>query len=122
MTTPITTSTTDSHYTPSIIIIPVVPATDDSPEVSKRTRVETLLNVSPKNKEHYQSKKEAIHLLWTGIGDEIYLTVDACKTAHDIWIVIERLQQGKSLNIQDFKTNLFWEFGKFTSHDGESME
>ncbi|GJT40163.1 retrovirus-related pol polyprotein from transposon TNT 1-94 [Tanacetum coccineum] len=37
-------------------------------------------------------------------------------------IAIERLQQGESLNIQDVKTNLFWEFGKFTSHDGESME
>ncbi|GJU03168.1 hypothetical protein Tco_1113506 [Tanacetum coccineum] len=32
------------------------------------------------------------------------------------------MQEGKSLNIQDVKTNLFWEFGKFTSHDGESME
>nr|GEU43361.1 hypothetical protein [Tanacetum cinerariifolium] len=31
-------------------------------------------------------------------------------------------RQGESLNIQDVKTNLFWEFGKFTSHDGESME
>ncbi|GKD45936.1 hypothetical protein Tco_1270581 [Tanacetum coccineum] len=78
--------------------------------------------MSPKNKEHYQSEKEAIHLLLTRIGDEIYSTVDACKTAHEIWIAIERLQQGESLNIQDVKTNLFWEFGKFTSHDGESME
>ncbi|GJR38941.1 hypothetical protein Tco_1214625 [Tanacetum coccineum] len=71
---------------------------------------------------HYQSEKEAIHLLLTGIRDEIYSTVDACKTAHDMWIAIERLQQGESLNIQDVKTNLFWEFGKFTSCDGESME
>ncbi|GJV81451.1 retrovirus-related pol polyprotein from transposon TNT 1-94 [Tanacetum coccineum] len=39
-----------------------------------------------------------------------------------MWIAIKRLQQGESLNIQDVKTNLFWEFGKFTSHDGESME
>nr|GEY30066.1 hypothetical protein [Tanacetum cinerariifolium] len=29
---------------------------------------------------------------------------------------------GESLNIQDVKTNLFLEFGKFTSHDGESMK
>nr|GEX17024.1 hypothetical protein [Tanacetum cinerariifolium] len=43
-------------------------------------------------------------------------------TAHDIWEAIEKLQQGESLNIQDVKTNLFWEFGKFTSHDGETME
>nr|GEV45703.1 hypothetical protein [Tanacetum cinerariifolium] len=39
-----------------------------------------------------------------------------------MWEDIERLQQGESLNIQDVKTNLFWEFGKFTSHDGETME
>ncbi|GKB07506.1 hypothetical protein Tco_0835790 [Tanacetum coccineum] len=42
--------------------------------------------------------------------------------AHEMWIAIERLQHGESLNIQDVKTNLFWEFGRFTSHDGESME
>ncbi|GJV81988.1 retrovirus-related pol polyprotein from transposon TNT 1-94 [Tanacetum coccineum] len=41
---------------------------------------------------------------------------------HEMWEAIERLQQGESLNIQDVKTNLFWEFGKFTSHDGESIE
>ncbi|GJZ56296.1 hypothetical protein Tco_0611489 [Tanacetum coccineum] len=90
-------------YTPSTVIIPAIPATDDSPEVPEQTAVETILNMSPENKEHYQSEKEAIHFLLTRIGDGIYLT-------------------GESLNIQDVKTNLFWEFGKFTSHDGESME
>nr|GEV55866.1 hypothetical protein [Tanacetum cinerariifolium] len=78
--------------------------------------------MSPENKAHYESKKEVIHLLLTRIGDEIYSIIDACKTAHEIWIAIKRLQQSESLNIQDVKTNLFWEFGKFTSHDGESME
>ncbi|GKC49245.1 retrovirus-related pol polyprotein from transposon TNT 1-94 [Tanacetum coccineum] len=112
----------ESPYTPSTVIIPAIPATNDSPEVTERTTVETILNMSPENKEHYQSEKEAIHLLLTGIRDEIYSTVDACKTTHDMWIAIERLQQGESLNIQYAKTNLFWEFGKFTSHDGESME
>ncbi|GKB18544.1 integrase, catalytic region, zinc finger, CCHC-type containing protein [Tanacetum coccineum] len=78
--------------------------------------------MTPENKEHFQSEKEAIFLLLTGIGDEIYSTVDACNTANEMWIAIERLQQGESLNVQDVKTNLFWEFGKFTSRDGESME
>ncbi|GKC58297.1 hypothetical protein Tco_1085895 [Tanacetum coccineum] len=68
------------------------------------------------------AEKEAIHLILIGIGDEIYSTVDACKTTHKIWEAIKSLQQGESLNIQDVKTNLFWNFGKFTSHDGESME
>ncbi|GKC78483.1 hypothetical protein Tco_1129257 [Tanacetum coccineum] len=78
--------------------------------------------MTPKSKEHFQSEKEAIFLLLTGIGDEIYSTVDACNTTNEMWIAIERLQQGESLNVQDVKTNLFWEFGKFTSQDGESME
>nr|GEV34858.1 hypothetical protein [Tanacetum cinerariifolium] len=34
---------------------------------------------------------------------------------------IERLKQGESINIPDLETNLFWEFGKFTSLDGESL-
>ncbi|GJX11208.1 hypothetical protein Tco_0201067 [Tanacetum coccineum] len=67
-------------------------------------------------------EKEAIHLILTGIVDEIYSTIDACKTAHEMWEAIKRLQQGESLNIQDVKTNLFWEFGQFTSHDGETIE
>ncbi|GJX86298.1 retrovirus-related pol polyprotein from transposon TNT 1-94 [Tanacetum coccineum] len=74
------------------------------------------------NRAHFESEKEAIHLILTGIGDEIYSTVDACKTAQEMWEAIERLQQGESLNIQDVKTNLFWEFGQFTSHDGETIE
>ncbi|GKA61459.1 hypothetical protein Tco_0760866 [Tanacetum coccineum] len=62
-------------YTPTTVIIPAVPATNNSLAVPERTT-------------------EAI----------------------------KRLQQGESLNIQDVKTNLFWEFGKFTSHDGGTME
>ncbi|GJV44642.1 hypothetical protein Tco_1429178 [Tanacetum coccineum] len=57
----------EGPYKLTTVTIPAVPATDDSPEFSKRTA-------------------------------------------------------GESLNIQDVKTNLFWEFGIFTSHDGLSME
>ncbi|GJY42695.1 hypothetical protein Tco_0430908 [Tanacetum coccineum] len=84
--------------------------------------VETFSNISPENKAHYDSENEAIHLLLTGIGYEIYLTIDAYKRAHDMWIAIERLQQCESLNKQDVKTNLFWELSRFTSRDGESIE
>ncbi|GJU02877.1 hypothetical protein Tco_1113215 [Tanacetum coccineum] len=95
-------------YTPSTVIIPAAPATDNTPAVPERIAVETILNMSPENKAHYELEKEAIHLLLTGIGDKIYSTVDACKTTHEMWITIERLQQGESLNIQDVKTNLFY--------------
>nr|GEX51111.1 hypothetical protein [Tanacetum cinerariifolium] len=109
-------------YTPTTVIIPTVLATYDTPAVPKRTVVEIILTMSPENKAHYESEKKSIHLLLTEIGDEIYSTVDACKTAHDMWIAIERLQQGEYLNSQDVKTNLFLGVRKFTSHNGESME
>ncbi|GKC33390.1 hypothetical protein Tco_1040684 [Tanacetum coccineum] len=31
-------------------------------------------------------------------------------------------EAGDSINLQDHETNLYWEFGKFTSRDGESLE
>nr|GEV69126.1 reverse transcriptase domain-containing protein [Tanacetum cinerariifolium] len=109
-------------YKPTTVLVHAIEATDNSLAVPKHTTVETPTNMSPENKAHFLAEKEAIHLILTGIGDDIYSTVDACQTTHEMWEAIERLQQGKSLNIQDVKTNLFWEFGKFTPHDGESME
>nr|GEV52921.1 UDP-glucuronic acid decarboxylase 6-like [Tanacetum cinerariifolium] len=109
-------------YKPSIVLVHVVKATDNSPAVAEHTTLETPANMSSENIAHFLAEKEAIHLILTGIRDDIYSTVDACQTAQEMWVAIERLQQGESLNIQDVKTNLFWEFGKFTSNDGESME
>nr|GFC62156.1 hypothetical protein [Tanacetum cinerariifolium] len=56
-------------------------------------------------------------IILTGIDNDIYSTVDACPNACEMWKVIEQLKQGESINVQDLETNLFWEFGKFTSLD-----
>nr|GFC13670.1 hypothetical protein [Tanacetum cinerariifolium] len=52
--------------------------------------VETPTNMSPENKAYFLAEKEAIHLILTGIGDDIYSTVDACQTAQEMWEAIER--------------------------------
>nr|GEY09364.1 reverse transcriptase domain-containing protein [Tanacetum cinerariifolium] len=108
-------------YKSTSVLVQAVKATEDSPAVPEHTTVETPTIMSPK-KAHFIAEKEAIHLILTGIRDDIYSTVDVCQMAQEMWEVIERLQQGASLNIQDVKTNLYWEFGKFTLHDGESIE
>nr|GEY17256.1 hypothetical protein [Tanacetum cinerariifolium] len=54
--------------------------------IPEHITVETPMNMSPENKAHFESKKEAIHLILTGIGDEIYSTVDACQTAQEMWV------------------------------------
>nr|GEX12213.1 hypothetical protein [Tanacetum cinerariifolium] len=57
-----------------------------------------------------------------GIDNDIYSIVDACPNACEMWKATKRLKQGESINVQDLETNLYWEFGKFTSRDGESLE
>nr|GFB40484.1 hypothetical protein [Tanacetum cinerariifolium] len=72
-------------YKPTTVLVHVVEATNNSPAVPEHMTVETPTNMSP--------EKEAIHLILTGIGDDIYSTVDACQTVHEMWEAIERLQQ-----------------------------
>ncbi|GJS25427.1 retrovirus-related pol polyprotein from transposon TNT 1-94 [Tanacetum coccineum] len=65
---------------------------------------------------------EAVQIILTGIDNDIYSTIDACPNACEMWKAIERLKQGESINVQDLETNLYWEFEKFTSWDGESLK
>nr|GEZ21977.1 replication protein A 70 kDa DNA-binding subunit B [Tanacetum cinerariifolium] len=53
-------------------------------QVPEYTTVETPMNMSPENKAHFLAEKEVIHLILTGIGDDIYSTVDACQIAQEI--------------------------------------
>ncbi|GJT24903.1 hypothetical protein Tco_0894840 [Tanacetum coccineum] len=85
-------------------------------------REETYANTSPKNKKLIDFEAEAIHIILNGIGNNVYSIVDARPTNREMWLAIERLQQGEFVNIQDVKTKLFWKFGKFTSRDAESIE
>nr|GEU38404.1 hypothetical protein [Tanacetum cinerariifolium] len=68
-------------YKPIIVLVQAVAATFDSSTIPEHTIVETPINMSPANKAHFKAEKEAIHLILTGIRDEIYSIVDACQTA-----------------------------------------
>nr|GEV08035.1 ribonuclease H-like domain-containing protein [Tanacetum cinerariifolium] len=61
-------------YKPTTILVQAVEATDDSSAIPEHTTVETPMNMSPENKAHFLAEKEAIHLILTGIEDEIYST------------------------------------------------
>nr|GEV01223.1 hypothetical protein [Tanacetum cinerariifolium] len=49
-------------------------------------------------------------------------TLHACLNAMEMWKAIERLKQVELINVQDLETNLYWEFRKNTSRDGESLD
>ncbi|GJV54212.1 retrovirus-related pol polyprotein from transposon TNT 1-94 [Tanacetum coccineum] len=99
-----------------------VPVAEGSSETTTERYMENYKNVSQDIRDQLNAEAEAIQIILTGIDNDIYSTVDACPNACEMWKAIERLKQGESINVQDLETNLYWEFGKFTSRDGESLE
>ncbi|GJX51250.1 retrovirus-related pol polyprotein from transposon TNT 1-94 [Tanacetum coccineum] len=99
-----------------------VPVAEGSSETTTERYMENYKNVSQDIRDQLNAEAEAVQIIITGIDKNIYSIVDACLNACEMWKAIERLKQGESINVQDLETNLYWEFGKFTSRDGESLE
>nr|GEV64771.1 uncharacterized mitochondrial protein AtMg00810-like [Tanacetum cinerariifolium] len=111
-----------------------VPVSEGSPITTTERIRETYKNVSQDIRDQLNAEAEAnppykftwadkevliseVQIILTWIDNDIYSTVDACPNACKMWKAIERLKQGESINVQDLETNLYWEFGKFTSQD-----
>nr|GFC06665.1 RNA-directed DNA polymerase, eukaryota [Tanacetum cinerariifolium] len=93
-----------------------------NPTTTTQQVFETYKNVPQEIRDQLNAEAEAVQIILTGIDNDIYSTVDACPNACEMWKAIERLKQGESINVEDLETNLFWEFGKFTSLDRELLE
>ncbi|GJY12558.1 hypothetical protein Tco_0381867 [Tanacetum coccineum] len=65
-------------------------------------------------------KKDAIHLILTGFGDEIFSTVDACQTLRKCGMPSRGYYKVNHSNIQDVKTKLILVIWSIHSHDGEN--
>nr|GEU63427.1 hypothetical protein [Tanacetum cinerariifolium] len=103
-------------------IVPATPGTDDAPPTRESRVKERYAIVSEEMRKKIDAEAEAIHIILTGIDNDIYSTVDACPNSKETWKAIERLKQGENINKHDVETNFYWEFRKFTSKDDESLE
>ncbi|GJX40163.1 hypothetical protein Tco_0255153 [Tanacetum coccineum] len=99
-----------------------IPFTEGGSETTTEGYMENYKNVLQDIRNQLDVKAEAVQIILTGIDNDIYSTVDACPNTCEMWKAIERLKQGESINVQDLETNLYWEFGKFTSQDGKTLE
>ncbi|GJU68475.1 hypothetical protein Tco_1254734 [Tanacetum coccineum] len=78
-----------------LVLVQVVAATEvKSCNTTTLQHCETVLNMTPENKEHFLSEKEGIFLLLTGIGDDIYSTVMLVNSRMRGWLAIDRIHQG----------------------------
>nr|GEX15158.1 integrase, catalytic region, zinc finger, CCHC-type, peptidase aspartic, catalytic [Tanacetum cinerariifolium] len=99
-----------------------VPISEGKTETTTERYMENYQNVSQDVRDQLNAEVKSIQIILTGIDNDIYSTVDACPNACEMWKAIERLKHGESINVLDLETNLYWEFRKFTSRDGESLE
>ncbi|GKA79505.1 ALP1-like protein isoform X1 [Tanacetum coccineum] len=76
---------------------------------------------SKRTQNTFLSEKESTFLAFITGTEMISIPLYACKIANKMWIAIERLQQGESLNVQDEKTICSGNLGSFIpSRDGEN--
>ncbi|GJU89600.1 hypothetical protein Tco_1302023 [Tanacetum coccineum] len=99
-----------------------IPVAEGSSETNTEGYMENYKNVSEDILNLLNAEAETVHIIFTVIDNDIYSTVDASPNAIEMWKAIERLKQDELINVQDLETSLYWEFGKFTSRDGESLE
>nr|GEU56748.1 hypothetical protein [Tanacetum cinerariifolium] len=93
-----------------------------SSETTTEGYMENYKNVLQDIKNQLDAEAEAVQIILTGIDNDIYFTDDDCPNVCEMWKAIKRLKQGESINVQDLETNLYWDFRKFTSRDGETLE
>nr|GFD00499.1 hypothetical protein [Tanacetum cinerariifolium] len=79
------------------LVTKAVPALCDEPGQQRSVQEETYANATLENQRLIDAEAEAIHVILNGIGDDIYLTVDACYTTREMWLVIKCLQQEESV-------------------------
>ncbi|GJR90714.1 putative reverse transcriptase domain-containing protein [Tanacetum coccineum] len=70
---------------------------------------------------YYDAEMELMNMILLSIPNEIYNSVDSCKTAKEMWVRVERLMRGTIQNQVDRETRFTNEFDQFVAEPGESL-
>ncbi|GKG22390.1 hypothetical protein Tco_0387693, partial [Tanacetum coccineum] len=82
----------DGPYVMTEITVLAKSATATKEAAPEHNVPETYKNTTPEKRAYFDAEAEAIHMILSEIGDDIYFIVDACTTNKEMWIAIERLQ------------------------------
>ncbi|GJR51341.1 hypothetical protein Tco_1401862 [Tanacetum coccineum] len=74
------------------------PATENTPAIPAYKVPKTFKNITPENHAHFDVEAEEIHMILSGIGDDIYSIVDACTTAQEMNLAILHQETGSQLS------------------------
>ncbi|GKC69543.1 hypothetical protein Tco_1115426 [Tanacetum coccineum] len=54
-----------------------------------------------------EADDQAIQTILLGLPEDIYVVVDSCKTAQEIWLRVQQMMKGSDIGIQEKKAKLF---------------
>ncbi|GKD74615.1 hypothetical protein Tco_1332897, partial [Tanacetum coccineum] len=74
----------DGPYVMTRVLVLAKPAIETDPSVPGHTILETYENTLPENHAYTDAEAKAINTILSGIGDDIYSTIDACTTAKEM--------------------------------------
>nr|GEU61385.1 hypothetical protein [Tanacetum cinerariifolium] len=76
--------------------------------------VQTDDELTKKELKQIEADDQAIQTILFGLPEDIYVAVDSCETAQEIWLRVQQIMKGSNIGIQEKKAKLFneWERNK----------
>nr|GEV32117.1 hypothetical protein [Tanacetum cinerariifolium] len=89
---------------------------------AKSTYEQTDDELTDQEVKQMEADDRAIHTILRDLPEDIYVVVDSCQTAKEIWLRVEQMMKGPTIGAQEKKAKLFNEWEKFKSTKRESIE
>nr|GEY36564.1 hypothetical protein [Tanacetum cinerariifolium] len=79
--------------------------------VNETFHVQTDDELTEKELKQIEADDQAIQTILLGLPEDIYVAVDSCETAQEIWLRVQQMMKGSDIGIQEKKAKLFnkWE-------------
>nr|GFA22715.1 hypothetical protein [Tanacetum cinerariifolium] len=103
-------------------MIPKLGDADREVPVNETFHGQTDDELTKKELKQVKAADQAIQTILLGFPQDIYVVVDSCETAQEIWLRVQQMMKGYDIGIQEKNGKLFNEWERFTSTDGELIE
>nr|GEU37692.1 calcium-transporting ATPase 3, endoplasmic reticulum-type isoform X1 [Tanacetum cinerariifolium] len=79
--------------------------------VNEIFHVKTDDELTEKELKQIEADDQAIQTILLGVPEDIYVAVDSCETAYEIWLRVQQMMKGSDIGIQEKKAKLYneWE-------------
>nr|GEU35240.1 hypothetical protein [Tanacetum cinerariifolium] len=103
-------------------MIPEPGDTNRDVPVNETFHVQTDDELTEKELKQIEADDQAVQTILLGLSEDIYVAVDSCETAQEIWLRVQQMMKGSDIGIQEKKAKLFNEWEMLTSYETESIE